>query len=175
MVLWPRPARGARSVVGALAVSSFPRTGVLLSLLLARLSDPRSDRARGHSARRGIPQATGRKLGPHGLLARAHAALVEQRACGAAGPLLERLGCFDSSGAEPVAARRGGSLLGGVSLFRQRRPGLLFLPIRWDAACGGISVPVLRAARLTPRTGRAPAAFAGQPVSAPMALVSDLF
>ena len=174
MALWPRAARRTRTLVAALDVPARSRADLLLSVLLAVLSDSRPDRPGRHPACGRLPRKTVGASRRRCYLVCADAALAGFGKPRAQPPVRSRPGGFGSAGAERLAARCPGGLPDRFPLVRDRRPRLLLLPVGRHAARGRLPMPLLRAARSAAGFGRGAPSVASQLVSAPVAVVPDL-
>src|SRR3984893_1457319 len=112
-----------------LALPARPRADLLLGVSLARFPDPRADWAARNPPRWRIPADPCGDLRPGGLLVCADAAVVFKQLAGADGNLLARHGCLAAPGLEFLAARDVAGLFCVFPLLRQRRAGVLRLPV----------------------------------------------
>src|SRR4029077_387707 len=137
----------------ALVISSRARGDLLFRIFLTDLSDPRSHRRGRDSARQ--PLSSRRRTITRPLATSvvcADAVVVLGRASHVGRAVLGGDVGFAATCLESVAARHAGHLLHVFSVVRQRRSGLLQLPIRWHAAGGWLHQFLSCPARIPPRT-----------------------
>ena len=123
--------------------SASAGTYLLLGIFLAALPNTRIDWAARDTPCRRVSACGRRAIRSHGLLVRAHSAVVFERVAHAVGDLLGGNDRGAAVGAEFVAARDAGGLLRVLSVIRERGEGLFELSVGWDVAGGRIHFAVL--------------------------------
>src|SRR5436309_9872924 len=167
--------RGRQPALAPVALPPCPRPDLLLGVLLARLSDPRSGgRARHSSSRRVSPRGTcGARTGASALVC-ADAALDRRRRPGARDRRRRRDPLLAASDCERLASPNGCAVHGALPLVYRGAAGLLLVSVGRHASRGRVPLVLVRAERALARARRGGSAVAFQPVHAPMGVVPDL-
>src|SRR5215472_16980165 len=174
--------RSEKQVASPLDFSARAGSHLLLRIFFTGFSNQGIDRATGHSAGRrifayhpGSRSVGGRATWPPGLLVRADAALVFERAAHADGNLLGGDDRIGAAGFEFVASGDAGDLLCVFPFLYRRGTGFFGLSIGWNAARSRIHFPVFCTARMASRLGREQSAFANELVPAGVGMLPHLF
>src|SRR6266852_1612336 len=147
---------GGRHPLAALAVPARAGTHLLLRVLLPPRADRRAQRAERLVARGRVPaRSRGGDAALGGDLGGADIALAGERHPRARGADLVRPRLLHPAHGERLASSHLRALHALLLELRQRRPGLLQLPVRRHVARGWIHLDVLRAGRAAAGPGRA--------------------
>src|SRR6185436_4628067 len=158
----------------ALALPARPRRDLRGGVRGALVPDPGPDWPERHSAGGGVFTRGKRGGRREGVLADSDAALGGRGAGGGHGAGPRRPRGLGRHRAQPLAARRDRRRVARVALLRHGGAGVLGVSERLDAARGGVSLALSRAARGAAGDGLARSADAGGGVSAAVAVVPDL-
>src|SRR4029077_1122290 len=151
------------------------RGDFLLRVLLALLSDPRTDRTEWHPAGERLPRSRPQHARRERLLVLADAAVAQRRRSCSRRTRLDRTPRFDRDHLQSLATgehRRRRSLF---PLLHRSSAGLLLLSVRRHAAGGRAAVDLLRAAWHWAGPRRRSAAIKSEPLHVAMGVVPHLF